>query len=104
MLPYLIGRPASILPKSKEELDEFLDDARNFYYDLAVAGSENVLRVLEKFAKPGHLLYGSDTPYANDGIIDFHTSGLDSYKFEDTDLINQINRDNALSLFPRFKN
>ncbi|KAJ4160158.1 hypothetical protein NW754_003282 [Fusarium falciforme] len=104
VLPYLIGRPASILPKSKEELDEFLEDARNFYYDLAVAGSENVLRVLEKFAKPGHLLYGSDTPYANDGIIDFHTSGLDSYKFEDTDLINQINRDNALSLFPRFKN
>ncbi|KAJ3465010.1 hypothetical protein MRS44_005668 [Fusarium solani] len=104
VLPYLIGRPASILPKSKGELDEFLDDARNFYYDLAVAGSENVLRVLEKFAKPGHLLYGSDTPYANDGIIDFHTSGLDSYKFGDMDLINQINRDNALSLFPRFKN
>lgn len=104
VLPYLIGRPASILPKSKEELDEFLDDARNFYYDLAVAGSENVLRVLEKFAKPGHLLYGSDTPYANEEIIDFHASGLDSYKFEDPDLINQINRGNALSLFPRFKN
>jgi predicted TIM-barrel fold metal-dependent hydrolase len=69
-----------------------------------VAGSENALRVLEKFAKPGHLLYGSDTPYANEGIIGFHTSGLDSYKFEDPNLIKQINYENAHALFPKFKN
>ncbi|KAK1763890.1 amidohydrolase 2 [Phialemonium atrogriseum] len=102
-LPYLIGRPASILPKGQEELDAFWDDARNFYYDTAVAGTENVFKVLETFAKPGHLLYGSDTPYANNSIIDFHTSRQDSYKFQDSKMHDKINRENALELIPRLK-
>ncbi|CAM1506020.1 Fc.00g056610.m01.CDS01 [Cosmosporella sp. VM-42] len=102
-LPYLIGRPASILPKSKEELDQFWDDARSFYFDTAVAGTENVLRVLEKFAKPGHILYGSDAPYAWDSIIEFHTKRLDEYQFEDPNLLQKINRDNLLDLFPRLR-
>jgi hypothetical protein len=80
-----------------------LEDARSFYYDLAVAGSDVHLLVLEQFAKPGHLLYGSDTPYANESIIGFHTRGLDAYKFKNPDLIKQINRDNALALFPQYK-
>lgn len=102
-LPFLIGRPASIFCKNQEELDTFWDDARNFYYDTAVAGTENVLRVLERFAKPGHILYGSDTPYANDDIVDFHTSRQDKFPFEDPSLAAQINRENALALFSRLK-
>lgn len=102
-LPYLLGRPASILTKTQEELDAFWDDARSFYYDTAVAGSENVLRIMEKFAKPGHLLYGSDTPYANNDIIRFHTDRQDAYQFEDAALAGRINRGNALDLFPRLK-
>ena len=102
-LPFLIGRPASILPKGQQELDVFWDDARNFYYDTAVAGTENVFRIMETFAKPGHLLYGSDTPYANNGIIDFHTSRQDAYKFQDPKMHDKINRENALELFPRLK-
>jgi predicted TIM-barrel fold metal-dependent hydrolase len=103
VLPFLIGRPASIFAKTKEEFDAYLEEARSFYYDVAVAGSENQLVVLEKFAKPGHLLYGSDTPYANESIIGFHTTGLDEYKFKNPDMLNQINRENALALFPQFK-
>lgn len=102
-LPFLLSRPASILTNTKEELDEFWEDARNFYYDTAVAGSENVLRIMEKFAKPGHLLYGSDTPYANNDIVNFHTSRQDAYQFEDASLLAKINRENALALFPRLK-
>lgn len=103
-LPYLLGRPASILAnKTAEELDAFWDDARNFYYDVAVAGTENVLKILETFAKPGHVMYGSDAPYANDGIIEFHTSRLDKYQFADPKMAEQINRTNALELFPRLK-
>jgi predicted TIM-barrel fold metal-dependent hydrolase len=103
VLPYLIGRPASIFAKTQDEYEGILEDARSFYYDLAVAGSEVHLLVLEQFAKPGHLLYGSDTPYANESIIGFHTRGLDAYKFKNPDLIKQINRDNALALFPQYK-
>ncbi|KAL5343984.1 hypothetical protein BJX70DRAFT_393405 [Aspergillus crustosus] len=102
-LPYLIGRPASILPQGPKELEEFMEDVRSFYWDTAVAGSENQLKVLEGFAKPGHLLFGSDTPYANEKIIDFHTKGLDGFGFRDEGLREEINRGNALELFPRLK-
>lgn len=102
-LPFLLSRPASILTKNDEELEAFWQDARNFYYDIAVAGSENVLGLVEAFAKPDHILYGSDTPYAHNGIIDFHTSRFDKYEFKDPGLRVRINRDNALALFPRLK-
>jgi hypothetical protein len=61
------------------------------------------MRIIEKFAKPGHLLYGSDTPYANNDIIRFHTSRQDEHQFEDKGLADRINRGNALDLFPRLK-
>ncbi|OIW35722.1 amidohydrolase 2 [Coniochaeta ligniaria NRRL 30616] len=102
-LPYLIGRPASILTKNDQELAAFWDDARNFYYDTAVAGNENVLKILEDFAKPGHILYGSDTPYANNSIVGFHTSRQDAYQFKDPKMHDNINFENALKLFPRFR-
>lgn len=103
-LPYLIGRPTSIFCKTEEEVAEFEEQAKNFYYDVAVAGTENVLKVLETFAKPDHILYGSDTPYAHDGIINFHTSRFDKYEFADPKLRDAINRGNALKLWPRLNN
>ena len=59
--------------------------------------------IMETFAKPGHLLYGSVTPYADNSIIDFHTNWLDEFKFQDRAMLSQINRENALELFPRLK-
>jgi 6-methylsalicylate decarboxylase len=102
-LPYLLGRPATVMPFLNKEhtVEDFIEDARNFYYDTAVAGSENVLLVLEKFAKPGHIFYGSDYPYAGPGIITYHTDGLDGYPFGKKTLLQDINRNNALALFPR---
>ncbi|KAL1887987.1 hypothetical protein Sste5346_009869 [Sporothrix stenoceras] len=102
-LPYLIGRPTSIFCKTESEVEEFWGQARDFYYDVAVAGTENVLKILETFAKPGHILYGSDTPYAYDSIIEFHTTRFDKYEFADPTLREAINRGNALKLFPRLK-
>ncbi|KAK0763480.1 LOW QUALITY PROTEIN: hypothetical protein N5P37_002857 [Trichoderma harzianum] len=89
VLPYLIGRPAS--------------DARCFYFDTAVSGTENVMRTLEKFAKPDHILYGTDSPYADNDVVHFHTSRMDEYRFEDPTILDKINRENALKLFPRLK-
>ncbi|KAE8364446.1 hypothetical protein BDV27DRAFT_157821 [Aspergillus caelatus] len=100
-LPYLISRPACTQPP--EELDAFWDDARNFYFDTALSGTEDVLHTLERFAKPGHILYGSDDPYANVDIINFHTSRLERYPFENPNLPAEINRGNALTLFRKLK-
>jgi predicted TIM-barrel fold metal-dependent hydrolase len=104
-LPYLLGRPASVMPylSTKHVTEEIIEDARNFYYDTAVAGSENVLTVLEKFAKPGHILYGSDYPYAGPGIIKYHNEGLDAFPFKDQSLLKHINTDGSLELWPRLK-
>ena len=102
-LPFLLSRPASIFCQNQEEMDAFWEQARDFYYDVAVAGSENVLKVMETFAKPGHLLYGSDTPYANNSIINFHTNWLDKFQFQDSTMLAKVNRENALKLFPRLQ-
>ena len=102
-LPYLWARPASIMPDidKNASVEDFMEDVRNFYYDTAVAGSENVLKVIETFATPEHILYGSDYPYATPGIISWHTDGLDKYQFESKTLRSDINWNNALKLFPR---
>jgi predicted TIM-barrel fold metal-dependent hydrolase len=102
-LPYLAGRPATVIPylDSTWTPEDFLEDASNLYYDTAVAGSKNVLMVIEKFVKPGHILYGSDYPYAGPGIISYHTDGLDNFPFESKTLLEDINCNNALKLFPR---
>ncbi|OAA52997.1 Amidohydrolase 2 [Cordyceps fumosorosea ARSEF 2679] len=102
-LPFLWPRPASIFCKTEEEMAAFTEDMRSFYYDTAVAGSDNVLRLLETFAKPDHILYGSDTPYANNDIISFHTTRQDKYKFAEPNMHEKVNRHNALALFPRLR-
>lgn len=102
-LPFLHSRPASALGSDEAKLGAFMDDLRSFYYDTAVSGSDNVLRVLETFARPDHILYGSDTPYASNTIIDYHTSRQDGYEFAEPGMHEAVNRTNALALFPRFK-
>jgi 6-methylsalicylate decarboxylase len=102
-LPFLLGRPATVMPYLDAEAtaEDFMEDAKSLYYDTAMAGSENVLLVLEKWAKPGHVLYGSDFPYAGPGIIGYHTDGLDGYEFEREGLRREINRGDAEKLFPK---
>ena len=102
-LPYLVERPATVLPylDSSHNTEEFIEDARNFYYDTALSGSKNVLTVLQAFAKPGHILYGSDYPYARVGAIDYHTDGLDRFNYREEALLQQINARSARALFPR---
>ena len=89
--------------ETEAQVNEMWEQARDFYYDVALSGSENALRVLEKFAKPEHILYGSDSPYASERTIEMHTEWYDKYEFEDPGLRDKIDRENALALFPRLK-
>jgi predicted TIM-barrel fold metal-dependent hydrolase len=101
-LPYMIQRPASALPRNKQEHEAFIDDARSFYFDIALCGGDAPLTILEKFAKPGHLLFGSDIPYADDKIVAYHVDRFNAFEFKDTKLAREVNWENALKLFPRF--
>ncbi|PQE13771.1 Amidohydrolase 2 protein [Rutstroemia sp. NJR-2017a BVV2] len=71
-LPWLAQRPAGLVGFSKKidkSLEEFLAEAKSFYFDLALSGSPEVVSSMLKFAQNDHILFGSDFPYADEGSI-----------------------------------
>lgn len=107
-LPYLAPRPAMMLPHTPFHTgisaEEFLEDARSFYFDLALSGTSVQLHALLDFAKPGHILYGSDFPYAPSATIEQMTETLDTFTSHSRakELVKAI-KANGLKLFPRFE-
>ncbi|KAM7214028.1 hypothetical protein V8F06_010600 [Rhypophila decipiens] len=108
-LPYLATRAAHLLSDfgltSNISADDFLDQVKSFYFDLALSGNPLTLELLFKFAKPGHILYGSDFPYAPTKSITTHVEMLDEYVADrlDQDTAYSVERGAALELFPRLR-
>jgi predicted TIM-barrel fold metal-dependent hydrolase len=77
-------------------------DAKSFYFDLALSGSPEVVNFMLKFAEKGHVLFGSDFPYAPEGSISYFNDqlaeALDSMTDEERD---GIIFEAAHKLFPR---
>ncbi|KAE8360696.1 hypothetical protein BDV27DRAFT_134078 [Aspergillus caelatus] len=102
-LPYLARRPAIMLKDlglSDMTPEHFIENARMFYFDLALTDSSFALPLLEKFALPDHILFGSDFPYAPEATVRRFSKELDEAKLSKQDAEN-IDRGNALKLFPR---
>lgn len=76
-----------------------LEDFRAFYFDTALSSSPAVLPTLLAFARPGHVLFGSDWPFAPAPACQYFAGGLDTGVAPD--LLQAVNRDNAEALFPR---
>jgi len=75
-LPYLATRAAHLLADTsltRLSAAEFLTDAKKFYFDTALSGNDLSLPLLLDFAPPGHMLFGSDFPYAPMPTIHTHT-------------------------------
>lgn len=103
-LPYLAKRAAYGLDHMKfisKSTQDFLDEVGTFYYDLALSSSTEVVGMLRQFAKPDHIMYGSDYPYGPSGMITALVDEFDGIPL-DSDTAHAINRGNALKLFPRF--
>lgn len=102
-LPYVANRIAhlgaafQLMNKSSKE---FLNEARGFYFDVAFAGYDGPLPLLLEFAKPGHVLYGSDYPFGTDSIIEPQLQNIDTIIEGRTDAA-MITQDAARVLFPR---
>jgi predicted TIM-barrel fold metal-dependent hydrolase len=79
-------------------MPEVLDDFAGFFFDIALSGSPAALPSLLAFAKPGHVLFGSDFPFAPPLAVQYFTATGDAYADADHAA---INRTNALPLFPR---
>ena len=99
-LPYASHRIslAMIATGSRDPL-EALDDFADFYYDTALSGSPAALPSLLAFANPGHVLYGSDWPFAPTAAGDYFNNLLDNNESLDTETRAGIDRNNAQALF-----
>ncbi len=103
-LPYASHRFAELqegLNPGKVNKDDIIAEFKNFYFDTALSSSEAALPTLLAFAKPGHILFGSDYPYAPAAVGASFAKKLDAYAGFKGDEHAQINRQNALALFPR---
>lgn len=78
-----------------------LDEFSSFYFDTALSSSPAALPTLLAFAKPGHITYGSDYPFAPIEVAKLFTGGLENQPGLDADTKDTIDHGAALSLFPR---
>ncbi|MFF3139450.1 amidohydrolase family protein [Streptomyces mirabilis] len=82
---------------------DVLDDFRALYFDTALSSSPAALPTLLAFARPGHVLFGSDWPFAPAPApapaCQYFAGGLDTGV--DRDLLQAVNRGNAEVLFSR---
>lgn len=105
-LPWLIYRPAGMLPHTPFEVgkstDELVAQAQRFYFDTALSATPYTIPLLLQFAKPGHILFGSDFPNAPTPSIEFFTGNLSRHGMDETTRA-QIDHESALELFPRLK-
>jgi 6-methylsalicylate decarboxylase len=102
-VPYASHRLAiAMTVETRRPFDELLEDFRSFYFDTALSSTAATLPSLLAFAKPGHVLYGSDWPYAPPPAIGYFTRRLDDFAALDADGHAAIDRRSAEALFPRF--
>ena len=101
-VPYASHRMAvTILDDTGRSPADSLDDFAGFYFDTALSSSAAALPTLLAFAKPGHITFGSDWPFAPVAAGKLFAAGLDTYPDMDDSTRTAINRTNALTLFPR---
>lgn len=99
-VPYASHRIAvSIAGDTGRSPLDVLDDLRGFYFDTALSSSPAALPTLLAFARPGHILFGSDWPFAPSAAGQYFANGLDTSV--DPATLRAINHTSAQALFPR---
>jgi predicted TIM-barrel fold metal-dependent hydrolase len=101
-VPYASHRMAlAIMSDTGRSVTDILDDFAGFYFDTALSSSAAALPSLLAFAKPGHITFGSDWPFAPVAAGQLFAAGLETYPGLDAGTRAAIERTNALALFPR---
>lgn len=101
-VPYASHRMAvSIMSDTGRDSHECLEDFASFYFDTALSSSAAALPTLLAFAKPGHITFGTDFPFAPMAAGQLFAAGLENFPGLDDAGLHAIERGNALALFPR---
>jgi predicted TIM-barrel fold metal-dependent hydrolase len=74
---------------------------RRFWYDNALAPTAETFECLKAVAKPGQIVFGSDWPFANSGVVAEAVRTYEGVAMP-REQRDAIDRKNALSLFPQF--
>jgi predicted TIM-barrel fold metal-dependent hydrolase len=102
LVPYASHRMAiAIFADTGRNLFDVLDELAGFYFDTALSSSPAALPTLLAFAKPGHVTFGSDWPFAPIPAGQYYAAGLEAYLADAQSTLDAVNRTNALALFPR---
>ncbi|MGW7756509.1 amidohydrolase family protein [Streptomyces violaceusniger] len=103
-LPYAAYRFSgltSTVVDREREAEDILRDLKRFYFDTALSASPSALPALLTFAEPGHVLYGSDWPFAPKDTGTYYNHYLETYPDYAPGQAEAIDRGNAEALFPR---
>jgi predicted TIM-barrel fold metal-dependent hydrolase len=101
-VPYASHRMAlGIFSDTGQSPADILDDFASFYFDTALSSSAAALPTLLAFAKPGHITFGSDWPFAPLEASQYFATGLQTYSGLDATTRAAIEHTNALAFFPR---
>jgi predicted TIM-barrel fold metal-dependent hydrolase len=105
-IPYVTVRlemGAHFLPRLREQVPlGALHYLRRLYYDIAISTSELTLSTLRQFVPPSQIVFGSDFSHLHGPLLDRLTQAFDTSPSFDEAAREDINRNNALQLFPRF--
>jgi len=99
-VPYAAYRLA-VTSRPGQEFSEGLGQLKKFYFDLALSSTPAALPSLMAFADPSHVLFGTDSPYANDAVVEMFRGAYEQYSLS-AQQRTMIDRGNAEALFPRF--
>ncbi|MFG2222471.1 amidohydrolase family protein [Streptomyces sp. NPDC048644] len=103
-LPYAAYRFAgltSTVTDTGRTADDVIRDLKRFHFDTALAAGPSALPALLAFAEPGHVLYGSDWPFAPQEAGSYYNHFLETYPDFTPGQAEAINRGSAETLFPR---
>ena len=79
-VPYGAHRMAmGLLADDGRSMEDGLEDFAGFYFDTALSATPAALPSLLAFAQPGHVLFGSDWPFATPPAVKYFTAGLDAF-------------------------
>ena len=92
--PYLAGRLTLVHAPMIKHL-------RGLYYDTALSATRYTFGLLTELAGPTHIFFGSDWPFVPEVVVAASVSRLRDFQGFGEQGSRAVERDNALSLFPR---
>jgi 6-methylsalicylate decarboxylase len=79
-----------------------MEQLKKFYFDLAISGTPAALPSLLTLARPDHVLFATDWPYATEAIAGMFTSMYEGYTLSESQRA-AADCSSAEALFPRLR-